>query len=308
MATSSEQDAALEALEARTRAILPETYRDCYEDVQPVPMGSASLKYMQDGQVAWDEMWGSFCELAMAGGPPHKGTLLEPASTAEIDAQPECYEEVVEQICRGIAMVTDLYAEPSPIPGWIRVNCLNRGTADWLLRAITMENVSIRGEGLELDLPAGPTYRLEKEIKNVITVMAKTSHYWFGHTSQAQRGAIRNLLAAMEEESPLLRPASFHASESHSLQAVREKMAETIPRMTGLRTSNHRYPGWLGIEYPDVRSAIWMMRAMVASNVLSRREGTVLFVPLDPVRDTAGERASQAVMRLNAFAAIRGIL
>ena len=69
---------ALEALDARLRTLLPEEYRDVYEDVQPISMGSAGLKYDADGQVAWDQMWGSFCDLAMAGGPPHKGTLLEP--------------------------------------------------------------------------------------------------------------------------------------------------------------------------------------------------------------------------------------
>ena len=78
----------LEEPEARIRTILPEQYQDCYEDVQPVSMGSASLKYGSDGKVAWDEIWDSFCDLAMAGGPPHKGTLLESASLAEIAANP----------------------------------------------------------------------------------------------------------------------------------------------------------------------------------------------------------------------------
>lgn len=266
-------------------------------------MGSASLKYGQDGKVACDEMWSSFCDLAMAGGPPHKGTLLESASEADIDAQPNRYREVVQEICRGINMVTDLFAEPSPVPGWIRANCVNGVTADWLLRAITMENVSVRCEGLELDLPAGPSYRLEKEIKNVITVMAKTSHYWFGHTFQAQRSNIRNLLAKMEEESPLLQPASLsHTFESHPYEAVREKMSGMIYQLTGLRTSNHHYFGWLGIVCPDVHSAIWMMRAMVASNILSRREGTVFFVPLDRVRDANGEKAVRTVVHLNGLA------
>ena len=308
MAKSDEGNAELEALEFRVKAILPEIYQNSYQDVQPVSMGSASLKYTPDGLVAWDEMWGSFCDLAMAGGPPHKGTLLEPASVEEIDAQPERYQEVVDHICRGIAMVTDLYVEPSPVAGWVRVNCLNRGTADWLLRAITMENVSIWGDGLELYLPAGPSYRLEKEIKNVITVMAKTSHYWFGHTSQGQRGEIRNLLTTMEKESPLLQPAPLpNTPESHS-KDVRERMSGRIAELTGLRVSSHRYFGWLGIEYPDARSAIWMMRAMIARNILSRREGKVLFIPLDAVRDATGERAVQAVVDLNAFAVIRGML
>ena len=77
---------ALAALEFRLRTMLPEEYQDCYEDVQPVSMGSAGLKYGSDGKVAWNEMWATFCDLAMAGGPPHKGTLLEPGAQAEIDA------------------------------------------------------------------------------------------------------------------------------------------------------------------------------------------------------------------------------
>ena len=74
-----------ELLEARLKTLLPEEYQDSYEDVQPVSMGSAGLKYGRDGRVAWNEIWGSFCDLAMAGGPPHRGTLLEPATKAEIN-------------------------------------------------------------------------------------------------------------------------------------------------------------------------------------------------------------------------------
>src|SRR5690348_3544455 len=113
MAMSLDEQAALRALEARIMTILPEEYQDSYEDVKPVSMGSAGLKYGSDGKVAWDEMWESFCDLAMAGGPPHKGTLLEPGSRIEIEAQPERYREVVEEICRGIGKVTELAVERS---------------------------------------------------------------------------------------------------------------------------------------------------------------------------------------------------
>ncbi len=44
MAMSLEDCAALSALEVRLKTILPEQYQDCYEDVQPVSMGSASVK------------------------------------------------------------------------------------------------------------------------------------------------------------------------------------------------------------------------------------------------------------------------
>ncbi|WP_216847068.1 hypothetical protein, partial [Granulicella sp. L60] len=101
-------------LEGRLKTILPETYQDSCDDVLPLLMGSAGLKYGTDGKVAWNEIWGSFCHLAMAGGPPHKGKLLAPARIEEIDAETERYSEVVKEICRGIGMVTGLRAEPSP--------------------------------------------------------------------------------------------------------------------------------------------------------------------------------------------------
>src|SRR4026209_1743191 len=111
---------ALEELDARLKTILPEEYQESYEAMEPVPMRSAGLKFRADGRVAWNEIWGSFCDLAMAGGPPHKGALLEPGRAAEIQTQPERYEEVAEEICRGVRMAADLDAEPSPVPGWVR--------------------------------------------------------------------------------------------------------------------------------------------------------------------------------------------
>jgi sirohydrochlorin cobaltochelatase len=299
----------LEALELRLKTILPETYQDSYEDVQPVSMGSAGLKYGIDGKVAWNEIWGSFCDLAMAGGPPHKGALLEPASEAEINAQPDRYGHVVDEICRGISMVTLLPVHVAPRPGWVRVDCLTGGMAGWLLRAIVMENVSVQSEGATLDLPAGPEYRLEKEIKNVVTVIAKTAHYWLEHMNFPQQRLISDLFVAMAAETPLVEPYFASGSteaDRHRLASVR--MAETIHRNTGLRSSHHEYIGWLGVECPSVRAAVWMMRAMVATNVLSRREGTVLFVPVNPANDPDGEIVVAAFARIHGFAITRGVL
>ena len=78
---------ALALLEQRVNTLLPEEYQGA--DAKPTPMGSAGLRFDSDGRVAWDEMWKSFCDLAMAGGPPHKGRLLQPGSRVDIDAAPE---------------------------------------------------------------------------------------------------------------------------------------------------------------------------------------------------------------------------
>jgi hypothetical protein len=299
---NSEEQKEFDALESRLKAILPETYQDSYEGVQPVSMGSAGLKFGDDGKVAWDEIWGSFCDLAMAGGPPHKGTLLEPGSMAEIEGQLDRYLDVIEEICRGILMVTDLEVDASPVPGWVRVDCHTEGMAEWLVRAITMENVSVRCEGRLLDLPAGPGYRLEKEIKNVITVIAKTCHYWSDHMWPKQQREIGNLFSRMAVQSPLVQPGSVDD------ETLRRAMADAIVNSTGLRTSGHFYAGWLGVECPDVRAAIWMMRALVVSNVLARREGTVLFIPVSRESDPRGRIVVEAFEKVHQFAKESGIL
>jgi hypothetical protein len=243
-----------EVLDERLRTMLPEVYRERYEAMQPVPMGAAGLVFGSDGRVAWNEMWKSFCDLAMAGGPPHKGTLLEPGTEDEIAGQMGRYRSVVEEVCRGIAMVTGLGAEVSPVRGWVRVSGMTPAMAGWLLRAIAMENVSVRSrEGGTLDLPVGPGYRLEKEIKNVVTVMAKTCHYWVGHIPAVQQRAIGRMFEEMEAEAPLIQPE-----------------------------------GWVGVELGDVRGAVWAMRMMVASNVLARREGSVVFVAEDRTEESSG--------------------
>jgi sirohydrochlorin cobaltochelatase len=293
----------LETLDARLKTLLPEEYRDSYEEMQPKAMGSALLKYDADGLVAWDEMWGSFCDLAMAGGPPHKGALLEPGNEADIDAQYGSYDSAAEEICRGIRMVTGLRSYMSPTPGWVCVTCLGDAMAGWLHRAIVMENVAARRRGAVLELPVAPHFRLEKEIKNVITVIAKTCHYWLGHMPREQQQAIAELFVTLTAESPLLEPdLSSHDDERAGT------IAAHIHRDTGLSRSNHRYPGWLGIECPSIRAAVWMMRALVASNVLSRREGTTLFLPMNGTTDPHGAVAARIFADVYRNASARGVL
>jgi hypothetical protein len=103
----------------------------------------------------------------------------------------------------------------------------------------------------------------------------------------------------MEVESPLVQPG---------LATDDGKIAEAIRHATGLRPSSHQYTGWLGIECPDVRAAIWIMRALVVSNVLSRREGTVVFVPVNPESDPNGETVIRSVSQIHGFAKARKIL
>jgi sulfite exporter TauE/SafE len=159
--------------------------------ISSAPMSSAPMVYQADGQVAWDEMWTDFCDLALAGGPPHRGTLLEPVAVEEVGANPANYERVLDELERGLKLITNLPIVRDAAPGWIGLVCPNEEMAAWLMRAIIVENVIVRREGALLFLPAGPNFRLEKEIKNVITVVAKTHHYWTEHNAEAAEMSLK---------------------------------------------------------------------------------------------------------------------
>jgi hypothetical protein len=137
-------------------------------------------------------------------------------------------------------------------------------------------------------------------------VIAKTCHYWLGHIPADQQRAIGELFNVMAAESPLVEP-ELASPDSAKSRTLATGIAELIHRSTGLSESPQRYPGWLGLECPSIRFAVWMMRALVASNVLSRREGTVLFVPVNPATDPHGTIVASAVERTYRCATDRAI-
>ena len=173
------------ALSAAARAILPPRYQEAGVAVSAAPMGAAALAYDAAGEVAWDAMWTGYCELALAGGPPHRGTLLEPVAPETIAAKPAEYAAVVRELERGLTLVTGRPTRRSATPGWVGLVCDSEAMAVWLLRAIVVENVAVRREGAVLWFPAGPDFRMAYEIKNVVTVVAKTAHYWQEHAQAA---------------------------------------------------------------------------------------------------------------------------
>jgi hypothetical protein len=290
--------AELEALDANLKTILPAQYHECYEDVLPISMGSAALKTGPDGRVAWDEVWTTFCDLALAGGPPHRGTLLQPATSDEVLANPEEYQQVVAELGRGIYMVTGLGVQTYPAPGWIGVRCLGVGMAGWLVRAIVAENVTARHEGETLYLPTGPAFQLAKEIKNVVTVIAKTCHYWLDHTPASQQESIAALLVGNSPDQELVEPASIEEMRraSAQYQAVVDELTNGIAERLGWSSLRDRYVGWVGVACPDEATAVWLMRAMIVKNILARREGNLLFVPASP--RFAGDRCKRLLGRL----------
>ena len=176
----------LNALQYQLQQQLPSEYAERLDDVSARSMGSAKIAPDESGLVPWDKIWTSFCDLAMAGGPPHRGKLLEPVALERIAQAPEAYRAVVAELQRGIRLASGLNTCQSPYLGWVCIECDSEPMAAWLMRAILVENISVRRESTKLYLPAGPDYRVDKEIKNVITSVAKTHHYWQAHLRSRQ--------------------------------------------------------------------------------------------------------------------------
>ena len=161
---------------ARVREFAPAPPED-----RAAPMAAAPFLWRHDGRPDWASMWTTFCELALYGGPPHRGpesALRAPAGTDAAASAAD--DEMLVEIRRGIWETTGLYAEPAT-PGWLAVTCDSPKMAAWLCAAIILENVEARLDEDRLLLPAGAGYRLKDEVKSIVTVVAKTHHYWTTH-------------------------------------------------------------------------------------------------------------------------------
>jgi sirohydrochlorin cobaltochelatase len=161
-------------------------------------MPAAPLKFAEDGTVQWGDMWDSYCILALDGGPPHRGTML--AHAKDVDTESESYQYAVSEIARGIKLVSSLEATRHA-PGWLRVECRSAGMAFWVTEAILEENVAACYDGTGFLVPVADTFTLEGEIKNVITAVAKTTHYWTDHVPAEvkQTMAAQARLAAIKQ-------------------------------------------------------------------------------------------------------------
>ena len=149
-------------------------------------MSAAPFVWRPDGRPDWRAMWTSFCELALFGGPPHRGpesALLAVTGTEPAGDGPDA----VEEIRRGIWETTGLYSEPSA-PGWLAVTCESPRMAAWLCATIILENVDARCDEERLLVPADRSFALTDQVKSVITVVAKTHHYWSAHADGGTPG------------------------------------------------------------------------------------------------------------------------
>jgi hypothetical protein len=157
--------------------------------VSSAPMAAAPFLWRADGRPDWGAMWSSFCELALFGGPPHRGP--DSALVAgEAGGGARGAPDAVAELRRGIWETTGLYSEPAA-PGWLAVTCSSPRMAAWLCATIILENVDARCDEERLLVPADPRFALEDQVKSVITVVAKTHHYWSAHLADGQPSSPR---------------------------------------------------------------------------------------------------------------------
>lgn len=179
-------DRARSGIDRRFSPIVPIMPSPAMAEAPAPAMGQAPFVYGKNGRPHWAGMWESFCELALFGGPPHRGpeSALH-ADEADPPPPPGTSFDPIAEIQRGIEETTGL-ATASAEPGWLAIACESPRMAAWLCATIILENVDARVTGETLLVPAGSGYRLEDEVKSVITVVAKTHHYWLAH-ARAQR-------------------------------------------------------------------------------------------------------------------------
>jgi len=272
--TNGDANDELVSLEAKINAVLPPRYVGCFENVPSAPMGSAAIKYDREGKVAWGEIWTTFCHLALAGGPPHRGRLLDGVPAEEALAYPTEQAAVVAEIKRSIRLSANLPTAESGPPGWVGIRCHDQDMAAWLVRAIVAENVIARHEENVLYVPAGPHFRIEKEVKNVVVCVAKTCHYLLDHVEpdERPRGLVANLI-----QPPL--PEEIAAASTQYRAAV-EELREILLEQVGLETVESESAGWIGLQCSSEEMAIWLQRAVIVEDILARRESPVLYMPV----------------------------
>ena len=146
--------------------------------------------------------------------------------------------------------------------------------AAWLVQAIVAENVIARRDGDALFLPAGPDFRVEKEIKNVVTSVAKTCHYLLDHLPPGHQpeGLDRRLVEPASREEIAAAPEKYVSAASELERGIRQ--------VTRLDTTTEISQGWLGIQCASEEMSVWMLRAVAVEDCLVRREGDLLCVPV----------------------------
>lgn len=147
------------------------------------PMASAPFVYDEQGRIAWDKMWESYCYLAKDGGPAHRG---EAQKIEKVDrdmlsvAKNSNFSKISEEALRGVSLIL-----PYPIKidnkGWLIISLVSENVAKWFCEVINEENVVCEQHEKDIYLPLNDTFDIDHDVKSIITVAGKAHHYWTKH-------------------------------------------------------------------------------------------------------------------------------
>ena len=138
-----------------------------------------ALQFRDDGRPDWsDDVAGVLRAGAVRrpAAPRHDGRSRhrpEPVETRSF------VDEMIEEIGRGIEETTGLIARRRREAGCASVRLQAHGRVD--VRDHLLENVDARIEDEVLYVPGDAGFDLKDQVKSVITVVAKTHHYWQEH-------------------------------------------------------------------------------------------------------------------------------
>lgn len=144
----------------------------------PEYMKAAEMKYDENGKPVWDEMWNAFCNLAAEGGPSHRDSAHRINFPTSAEFIPN--ENIKNEIIRGLKMLNADITEVND-KGEILINLKLSNKAKWFSQIINTENVAAKHTGGCLVLPWNGNFQIDKEIKSLMTVWGKASHYWNTH-------------------------------------------------------------------------------------------------------------------------------
>src|ERR1700674_557901 len=110
------------------------------------PMAAAPFVWREDGRPDGRWIWTTFCELALFGGPPHRGAEQALRGSEAAGADAASAPEMMAEIHRGIEETTGLNSE-TVAPGWIMITCESRAMAEWLGAPHPPQNIYVVGGG-----------------------------------------------------------------------------------------------------------------------------------------------------------------
>ncbi len=90
-------------------------------------------------------------------------------------------------------------------------------------------------------------------------------------------------------------------------QASFSGLAARIYKATRLRCPFRNHGDWLGLLTHDIKSAIWLMRALVVGNVLARREDNIVLAAVNPITDPRGDTLAQRAILAYRYGVERNI-